>query len=252
VVSEIDRFSGSIIKTWDFNRIIDPTRTTLPDAQVPLDWFHMNRVFYNATDNSIIVSSRSQSAVIKIDYQTSEIKWILSNPNFWNDQLSKYLLTPVNSEGAKIDVSSIDFWPYGQHHPWQLSNGNILLYDDGDYRGYYDDSGVPEKSYSRAVEYKIDEVNKTIELVWSFDNNKSMFTEFTGSVEQFNSTNTRMIGYMDGANAIGQAPKILEIDSQNNTVFEVNIDVGNFYYRAIKMDLYDGIDYQIANPSRAN
>jgi arylsulfate sulfotransferase len=243
-VAEIDRASGNILKTWNFNNILDPTRTALPDAAIPLDWMHLNRVFYNAADNSIIVSSRSQSAVIKIDYLTSQIKWILANPNFWNEQLSQYLLVPVNSSGTEIDVDSIDFWPYGQHHAWQLTNGNILLYDDGDYRGYYDNPNAPLKSYSRALEYKLDEVNLTIQLVWSFDNNKSIFTQFTGSLEQFNSTNTRMIGYMDGAspNAVGEVPKILEIDSQNNTVFEANINLGKFYYRAIKMDLYSGIN----------
>jgi len=242
VVVEINRSSGSVVRTWNFNNILDPKRTFIPDAVGSSDWLHMNRVSYNSVDNSIIISSRSQSAVVKIDYETSQIKWILSNPNLWNSQLSQYLLIPVNLNGEEINVDSIDFWPYGQHHPWQLSNGNILLYDDGDYRGFYDNPNVPLKSYSRALEYKLDEVNRTIQLVWSFNNNKSIFTQYTGSVEQFDASNTRMIGFMDGGpNVVGEAPKILEIDSQNNTVFEANVNLGSFYYRAMKMDLYSGI-----------
>ncbi|MBS1507130.1 MAG: aryl-sulfate sulfotransferase [Bacteroidetes bacterium] len=241
-IAEIDRSSGNIIKTWDFNTILDPTRLALPDSGVPNDWVHINSVFYNSNDNSIIVSCRSQSAVVKIDYSTSQIKWILANHNFWNTQLSQYLLTPVDSKGNAIAVDTIDFWPYGQHNATQLQNGNVMLYDDGDYRGYYDNQNAPLKSYTRGVEYKLDEKNMTIQLYWSFDNSKTIFTQYTGSITQFDATNTRMIGYMDGAtNAIGESPKILEVDSQNNTVFEVNVNLGKFYYRALKMDLYGGL-----------
>ncbi len=238
---EIDRASGSIVKTWDLYKILDPFRKALPDTE-PNDWLHMNSLFYDTSDKSIIFSGRSQSAVVKIDYATGAPKWILGTPNFWNESLSKYLLTPVNAAGQPLDVSLQDFWPYGQHAASRLPNGNILMYDDGDYRGFYDNQSVPKISYSRAVEYAIDEQAKTIKLVWEFNNNKSIFTPYTGFVQQLTSS-SRVIAYMDGHYGNLNTPKIVEIDNANQIKFEADINSGlkSFYYRSWKVDLYQGI-----------
>ncbi len=238
LVVEIDRRNGSVVKSWDLNTILDPKRKTLPDAQSN-DWFHMNSLFYDATDNSIIISGRSQSAVVKIDYASGNLKWIIGNPNFWNDSFSGYLFTPVDATGTKMDVSGQDFWAYGQHTAKRLQNGNIIMYDDGDYRGYYDNQSVPQSSYTRAVEYAINEQAKTIRLVWEFNNNKSQFTPYTGSVQQLSNSN-RVIAYMAGIGAA--VPKIVEIDNNNQIKFDADINnLGAFYYRGYKLDLYEGI-----------
>jgi arylsulfate sulfotransferase len=239
LVVEIDRASGSIVKSWDLNKILDPSRKAMPDTG-PTDWFHMNSLFYDATDKSIIISGRAQSAVVKIDHATGALKWILGNPNFWNDALSKYLFTPVNLAGQPIDVTTTDFWQYGQHAAQRLQNGNILLYDNGDFRGYYDNQGVPQVSYSRAVEYAIDEQARTIKQVWSFDNNKSIFTPYTGFVQQLPAG--RLIAYMDGHLGNSGGPKIVELDNNNQIQFDADVNVGAFYYRTSKLDLYQGIN----------
>ena len=239
LVVEVDRVSGSIVKLWDMNKILDPSRKALPDSESN-DWFHMNSLFYDTTDRSIIISGRSQSAVVKIDYASGELKWILGNPNFWNDALSKYLFNPVNSIGQPIDVTNTDFWQYGQHAAQRLQNGNMLMYDNGDFRGYYDNQSVPQKSYSRAVEYAIDEQARTIKLVWTFDNNKTIFTAYTGFVQQLPSS--RLIAYMFGPLGNSNAPKIVEIDNNNQIQFDANVNLGAVYYRASKLDLYQGIN----------
>lgn len=240
LVVELDRASGSIVKSWDLNKILDPKRKALPDTG-STDWFHMNSLFYDATDKSIIISGRAQSAVVKIDYASGNLKWIIGNPNFWNDSFSSYLFTPVDASGAKIDVSGQDFWQYGQHAAERLQNGNILMYDDGDYRNYYDNQNVPQTSYSRAVEYSIDEQAKTIKLVWEFNNKKSQFTPYTGYVQDLSNAN-RIIAYMGGAFAVGATgPKIVEINKNNQILFDADINVGAFYYRGYKLDLYEGI-----------
>jgi arylsulfate sulfotransferase len=239
VIVEIDRTSGAIVKTWDLYKILDPSRKALPDTGSN-DWLHMNSLFFDASDKSIIFSSRSQSAVVKIDYGTGAVKWILGNPNFWNQSLSKYLFTPVDATGKPLDVSSQDFWPYGQHAASRLQNGNILLYDDGDFRNYYDNANVPQVSYSRAVEYAIDEQAKTIRLVWKFDNNKTQFTPYTGFVQNLSNSN-RIIAYMDGSGNGSTGPKIVEIDNNNQILFDADINPGSFYYRGLKVDIYQGI-----------
>jgi arylsulfate sulfotransferase len=238
LIIEIDKATKAIAKSWDLNKILDPSRKALPDAGAN-DWFHMNSLFFDTTDNSIIVSGRSQSAVIKMDYSSGSLKWIVGNPNFWNDSFSNYLLKPVDMNGQPIDVSNQDFWTYGQHAAQRLQNGNILMYDNGDFRGYYDNPSVPQVSYSRAVEYTIDGQAKTIQLVWEFNNDKSLFTRYTGFVQQVSPTN-RLIAYMDGS--LGDdIPKVVEINDKNQIVFDATINKGAFYYRTAKYDLYQGI-----------
>ena len=65
------------------------------------NWAHVNSVDYDPADDSIIISSRHQSAVIKIG-RDKAVKWILSAPNGWNDQLKGKVLTPVDAGGKPI------------------------------------------------------------------------------------------------------------------------------------------------------
>ena len=239
VLVEVDRSSGQIVKTWDFNLLLDPSRTFLPMGSTR-DWLHLNGAYFDARDNSIVISSRHQSAVVKLDYATGKVKWILGAHAYWNSNFSQNLLTPVDSKGNEIDPSQSDFWQYGQHAPLLLRNGNILLYDNGNYRGFYDGKpDVQQNGYTRAVEYKIDENEKTVELVWKFDNNKSVFTMATGFVDHQYDTDTRLIAYMWGT---AGCPKIVELDNSSNIIFEAVIDAGSKYYRGFKLDVYAGLD----------
>lgn len=237
VVVEVSRQSGTVIRSWDFNTILDPLRKALPNIPAG-DWLHINALYYDETDQSIVISGRSQCAVVKIDYTTGAIKWILGNHNEWSSSFTSFLLKPVNSQGNQIDVSNTDFWNYGQHAINRLPNGNLILYDNGDYRGYYDNPNVPAISYTRLVEYKINEQQKTVELVWQFDNNKSVFTKFTGYTQ--NLDNTRLAAYM----WVGEfTPKILELNTNNEIVYEATINRGKAsYYRTLKLDVYSGLD----------
>ena len=72
-----------------------------------VDWTHANGLSYDASDDSILVSLRHQSAILKIDRKTKAIKWILGNHKRWPEHLQDKLLTPVG------DL----LWPGYQHNP---------------------------------------------------------------------------------------------------------------------------------------
>ncbi len=239
-VIEIDRQSGAILKTWDFNNILAPQRKPIPSTR-PDDWLHLNALFFDTRDNSIIVSGRSQSAVIKIDYATSAIKWILSSPELWPERFNAFLLKPVDNSGAILDTSIIDFWAYGQHSVKVKPNGNLILYDNGDSRNYYENRvALPE--YSRLVEYKIDETKMTISFVNSFDNGKTLYTKYTGAVNYQPELNSTLIAYMFPSSVLPQ-PKIVEVDNSNNILFEANLSVDLANYRGFKMNIYSALAY---------
>lgn len=239
VVVEISRSTGAVVKSWDFNLILDPQRPSLPDTQ-PGDWLHINAMYFDKSDNSFVISGRSQSAVVKIDYETGAIKWILGNHNYWTEPLLPFLLKPVDSNGNEIDVSAIDFWPEGQHAIQKAVNGNVLMYDNGDYRGFYDNPAALQISYTRIVEYKIDEALKTVQLYWQFDNNKTVFTKYTGYAQELPENNSRLAAYMW---VTENTPKIQEISASDQVVFEATLKQSNaVYYRTYKVDVYKGVD----------
>jgi arylsulfate sulfotransferase len=233
VIIEVDRLTGAIVKTWDFNNILDPLRKGLPDV-TGNDWLHVNAIYFDDRDNSVVISGRSQSAVIKIDYESGAIKWILSHHAGWKESLQPFLLRPVDNAGNTMATQNMDFWPYGQHSPMPVGTNRVLLYDNGDYRNYYDDANVPQASYSRAVEYEINEANMTIKMVWTYDHDKTIFTPYVGSVQQLPSS--RLIGFgWPGPNS----PRAVEVNASNQVVFEAK--AGGNAYRILKFDIYEGL-----------
>ncbi|MBT8237978.1 MAG: aryl-sulfate sulfotransferase [Croceitalea sp.] len=171
-IIEIDRTTGEIINEWNLNESLDNTRKTLTNNIV--DWIHVNAVTYDPLDNSIIVSRRTQG-VIKLS-NNNEVIWIMSAHKDWGTSgkgidLNQFLLQPLDAMGNPIndsnvlngDVNHPDFeWNWYQHAPQIKADGNIFIFDNGDNRNFVGNN------YSRAVEYKIDEVNRTIQQTWQY------------------------------------------------------------------------------------
>ena len=166
--------TGEIVRSWSLFDLIDPNRISQSfDAtdfyarsyddildEPPIDWTHANGLVYDEATDSLILSIRKMSAVVKIDLTANELVWILGDPTGWGPEFSRLLLEPV----GELD------WPYGQHAPEITPTGTLLLYDNGSWgRAYPPAEGDPiEERYSRAVEYRIDEENLTVTQLWSY------------------------------------------------------------------------------------
>ena len=142
------------------------------------NWAHVNSVDYDPTDDSIIISSRHQCAVIKIG-RDHKVKWILGSHAGWRAPWNKALLTPVGKDGKplKCDENGVceggfDF-TYTQHTGWRIdsmSNKDVIYvsaFDNGDARNN-EQPALPGEKYSRAVIYKIDQKKMTVEQVWTY------------------------------------------------------------------------------------
>jgi hypothetical protein len=165
------RPDGSIRKQWSLLDLMDPRRIgwdTLGGYWDPFfskktqDWSHANAVIHSPRDNAIIVTSRHQDATIKFRRKNGELLWILGPHENWDKKkFGKYLLKPVNNRKY--------FFPYHSHAPMLMPNGNILMYDNGNYRSSPPDDKLEVKdNFSRAVEYRINERKREIELVWEY------------------------------------------------------------------------------------
>lgn len=191
---EFDRATGEIVKSVDFkdvlplseylpssiyqeenrltalsnlkaNGVEKPTEKQINEETKRVsshDWIHVNAFSYNPKENTITICSRNLNSIIKFDYKTLELIWILSDPQnsayVNNPELEKYLL---NADDEFI-------YTYGQHSVNYLNNGNLILFDNR-----YNDNSLTltedeSKSYSRIAVFKIDDVAKTVELVWEW------------------------------------------------------------------------------------
>jgi arylsulfate sulfotransferase len=172
-IIEIDRENGEIINEWDLNQSLQNNRITWTTDTA--DWVHVNALYYDATDDTIVISGRTQG-VVKLTAE-NEVVWILAPHKGWGlagdgEDLNQYLLQPLDAEEQPIsdlavldgDANHPDFeWQWYQHAPSRLDNGDILLFDNGDSRNY--GSGA---LYSRAVRYRIEEAAKTVRQIWEY------------------------------------------------------------------------------------
>lgn len=236
---ELNRETGEIEKTIDLKDILpeafyeDYDSTSREDGKV--DWFHQNSVEYDEANNSIIISGRHQDTIMKIDYDTSEIKWIMGDSSGWPESYQKYFL--------KGDVKASG----GQHAaivlPDQDDNDETtdILYYDNNISVTRGDEETSEK-YSEARQVRINDAEMTIEEVWTFGEalGKDYYTKIIGSARYLSNTGNRLVnfGYRDE----GQTSSIMEVTEEGETV--LNVDLTDFptsawAYRAERFSLYN-------------
>ncbi|RYE17422.1 MAG: aryl sulfotransferase, partial [Sphingobacteriales bacterium] len=193
------------------------------------DWAHVNAVIHDSTDNTIIISARLQG-VMKLTYD-NKVKWILAPHYGWRknrrgEELAPYLLKPIDAAGNPITDTQVlngladraDFeWPWFQHSPALTPDHNLLVFDNGTTRNNNPD--LPK--YSRAVEYKIDETNMTIQQVWAYGKERGLetFSGIVSSVQYLPEKNHVLFAPgWQVANTVGKGGKIVEIDRATKTV----------------------------------
>lgn len=260
-VIELDRSSGAIVREWDMRQVLDVYRRDLVDDDV--DWFHMNAVWYSEPDDALVISGRNQG-VVKVG-RDNELIWILAPHRGWGragpdadgHETSDFLLTAVDSNGDAYpdpvqqgSERASDFdWPWGQHAPLILPNGNLFLFDNGLTRSFSPDS----PTYSRGVEYRIDESQMTVRQVWQYGEERGadFYSVIISDVDLLPSTGNRMI--MPGI-LFGPDPRALVTEVTypgKQIVFEAalhfknllssgNLSWGNFdlVYRSERMPVY--------------
>jgi len=173
-----------------------------------ITWMHGNSIEID-NDNNLIVSERANNEVFKIDRNTGEIIWRLGGP------LNEFTFIddPLGGFNKQHDVRRID-------------NGNITLFDNGTQH-------VPMGS--RAVEYALDEINKTATLVWKYQYEGPLISTAMGSVQRLPNNNTLISwGFFLQTNMIGAGSLITEVDPDNNIVLEIKYPLGYYNYRARK------------------
>lgn len=236
VIVEIDYKTGKTVKVIDFKKLLPSSMyrnynsTTTKGGKI--DWLQMNSLYYDQKTGNLLVSARNQDITMSINYKTGKINWIYSGKkkSSWPKKYRSKLLTPT--KGTKITG--------GQHDLTLLSDKNgklkVLLYDNN-----IDVTNGDSKTsgkYSQAVQYTIDTKKMTIKQTWSYGKSlgKANFTRVIGSAQRLSNGNTLIdFGYKNN----GSQSNIIEVDSNNNQVFNLTISSSKtdrtYVYRALRV-----------------
>lgn len=187
VIQELDKNKNVIFqwRTIDHFNITDNIGQDL--TQPTIDAFHANAIDIDQ-DGNILLSCRYLSEVTKINLETGDIIWRLGG----NNNQFEFINDPIG-------------FSY-QHDIRRLSNGDITLMDNGN---------MHTPQFSRAVEYKLDEVNKTATLVWQFRHDPDVYDSYMGNVQRLANGNT-IIGW-GGA----ETPAVTEVRPDGSTALEM-------------------------------
>ncbi len=196
------------------------------------DWCHANALHYLADEDAILVSLRHLDCVIKIDWKTKQIIWIVGDPSGWGARWQPYLLKSVGELQ----------WFYHQHSPQLTPRGTLLMFDNGNYRARPFAPPTPAtENYSRIVEYEIDEQAKTVKQVFNYagEPNDRFYSPFYGDADWLPLTENILVtdgGHIESDSGIPQDDvpgehqwaRIFELtrDEQPDKIFEVVCDSG--------------------------
>lgn len=154
------------------------------------DWMHINTLQY-LKDDSVILSSRETSSIIKInDVSTNpSIDYIIGNEDFWKDtDYTKYLYTKVGdflTSGGQHTVTYMedDALESGQYYLYMFDNNFGYSKTRKDYDWTVNDgiqTSITEGTTSYYYQYLVDENEGTYTLVHSFE---VPFSAYVSSVQ---------------------------------------------------------------------
>ena len=203
IIQEFDSNKNLIFEwnAWEHLNIADYDNLDLTANRIV--WMHGNSIHIDL-DSNILVSNRRSSEVIKIDRNNGDVIWFFGGPN------NEFNITndPYNGFSRQHDVRRIE-------------NGNILLFDNGNDH---------DPSISRAVEYELDESEKTADLVWDFSHPQGYVGLAMGSVQRLPNNNT----LINWGRLVDQGAVITEVDYDKNIVFEIQYPNPFYCYRVTK------------------
>lgn len=163
------------------------------------DWTHANALWFDEENSKIYMNVRNLNRIYKIDYPSGAVDWIMGDGGDFGEGL----------------------WSHS-HDPVYLPNNHVLLFDNGLLR-------QGGEQFSRIIEVAYDPEAKTAEIVWEYRETPDFFSYAFGSVKQQGDGH---IFLTDGLNG-----RLLEVDREKKKVWEMQIPIGTYIYKADTLPL---------------
>ena len=217
VIQELDNAKDVIFqwRSFDHYKITDATPGVDLTAH-EIDYVHCNAIEVD-TDGNIIISCRHMDEITKINRQTGDIIWRCGGVYCKNNEF-----TFIN------DSTGFSH----QHDIRRIANGDLTLFDNGN---------LHSPRCTRVCEYHMDEVNKTMTLVWQYENNPVTYSFAMGNIQRLSNGNS-FIGW--GANDASHS--ISEVTPGGAIAWAVSFPDTISNYRAFKFNWQT--DYFETNP----
>jgi hypothetical protein len=213
---------GNTLHAWNFQQIIaDYMNANGDDAaqfvRPGVDWFHLNTAIYDPSDNTLIASSR-ENFVIKVDYDSGQIIWIMGDP-------TKYWATFPSLLAKALTFTGLSEVPIGQHSIGFAPDGSLLLFNDGT-PSVNQPPGAPvgqARAMSLVSDYVIDPASATVNNVWNYDHSPELLSSFCSSARAV-SDGSVLVDYAIADNAT--MTHLVGLDPQRNVAFEFTLPTG--------------------------
>jgi hypothetical protein len=187
-IQEFDENHNLVFEWLCYNHFNITDAVGIGLTQATINYVHMNSVAVDY-DGHIIISSRHQSKVAKINRQTGEVMWELDG---------------VNNDFTYIDDEyGISYQHFAR--PVEGKPNHYTIFDNGNYHN---------PKFSRAVEFQLDIINMTATKVWEYRHTPDRYTHWMGNAQRLQNGNT-LINYADGS-----LPKATEVTQSGEIVYE--------------------------------
>jgi len=201
VIQELDA-EGQVVfqwRTWDHIPVVDSYRDL---TQKNFGYIHVNAISLDPVDGNLLVCCRETSEVVKVSRTTGEILWRMGGKR------NEFTFRNEHPENAPRYFKLM-------HDARRLPNGHLTMFDNGADEAV----GDQERTYSRAVEYALDEPNRTATLIWEYRHDPDIRALTGGSVTRLPGGHT-VINW-GGAAKAGEAPALTEVDPNGQLVYEI-------------------------------
>lgn len=197
VVVEMDS-AGKELWSWNTFRYLRPD-TALDDGegQGVFSWTHINAVHLDKSKGFLLINARNLSQIFKVDLKTGEILWAFG-------------------KGGEFAPDPNDPYPwFEQPHGMELlPSGNLIMYDNGSLK----------RGFTRAVEYALDEEQRTSRIVWQYRGGLDgrWFVNYWGDADRLKNGNT-LITY--GTWQTGDHSRLMEVTPDGELVWEMELPI---------------------------
>ena len=147
VAQEIDIATGKLLFEWDSRDHVALTETYQKyesgtgTAEKPFNYFHINSIAIDPTDNNLIISSRNTWTVYKVHRPSGRVIWRM------NGKMSDFTMEPRTHY-------------YWQHHVRPRTPGVLTVFDNG--------ASPAEEKHSRALMLRVDEKARRVSLIKAY------------------------------------------------------------------------------------
>lgn len=240
-ILSVDLDDGTVTELIDLADLFGDYLDSLSSDE-PLDWMHINSIRLIGED-SIIISSRETSTIIKIDdiYGDPVVDYMIGSVQFWEESgYDSLLLEQVGDFSLQagqhcVEYETSDELEDGQYYLYFYNNNNTVCdtrgYDyssDDSYSGTYSGTEGEESYYYK---YLVDENERTFELI------EQIPVTYSGYVSSVQQTGNNLL--IDS----GSAFTAVELD-ENNTPVQTLAGTGDtWWYRVFKYD-YSGFWFE--------